>query len=279
MRENEQYLSLIRPYIQDGPISENIGTSPLQMYNTWKTITGVVLQLHRHHIFPTLIHPNNIFLVQGDALAITDIYPMAGDLNVMLHTPSVFYIGFLAPECTEGKTPPGIASDLWALGVLLAFMVTGSLPWSSKNVFTLIQQMTTGHLEFTKPLTREIEMVIRGLLNLDPLKRKLLCEMRGATDIPKQNSVPRSVFGGAYMSLVPSGRLSAGLMTADDPLRSVRATTTSLLDKKGLMGNDRLSPLVGSRKVAGDLQNLIRRRGSPGGASRESSLLRIASDL
>lgn len=178
--ETKDRILLIRPYIPESPITEslcqgpnnNILDSPSTAFTFWQTICQCFTILHAHHIFPNFIKPSNIFITKDKKIIITDLYPPPNDIDVMLHSPKPFDVGFLAPEFFNQKQT-GVYSDLWSLGVLLTFMVTKSLPWPSKNLFTMLQHINKCSLNFASTIPENMEKIIRSLVTFDTSQRKL----------------------------------------------------------------------------------------------------------
>lgn len=195
--DTQNHILLFRPYINSPPIIESFAPStPDGPQNTdtyddetvfafWTNICQCFHSMHSHHIFPNMIKPHNIFIVNKSSVVITDLYPPSNDLDIMLHSPSSFDVGFLAPEFFN-QQPTEIQSDLWSLGVLLCFMLTHSLPWPSKNLFTMLQQINTCNMKFSRPIDPKYETIIRSLLQVNPEERVLKLKF---TSSPRLNAV------------------------------------------------------------------------------------------
>ncbi|KAK8890878.1 hypothetical protein M9Y10_028077 [Tritrichomonas musculus] len=273
--DTKDFLLLIRPYIQEPPLIEafaeaNLNSSndnnqnPIfndqQIFSFWKNICNCFLNMHSHHISPNFIKPTNIFIIRNSAIVVTDLYPPPSDIDVMIHSPNAFTIGFLAPEFfNQGRT--GSFSDLWSLGVLFSFMLTRSLPWSSKNIFTMLQQINTCNIKFSKPISPAYEEIIRNLLQIDPDKRVLNIEKTSNDNTKTDNDSTDKSIGASYSALKMSkptsyrpdyhknatGRVNVGFMhlqANDFSSRSqngaqvqLRSTTTRLLKTDGKKSN------------------------------------------
>lgn len=196
--DTENYLLLIRPYIKGYSLLEDtdyFSQSPNNIINVWRTIAITILKLHENHIFPTLIKPNNIFYTENHVF-ITDLLPPPKDL-ILSHSPSLFDIGFLAPEFFTCKTLPSEKSDLWSLGVLAIYIQSHSLPWDSVNVFSMIRKISTCEIprSYIDLLPDAISSRIFNLLQVEPANRNLTLESlnKSSYQIPKQikNPIPR----------------------------------------------------------------------------------------
>lgn len=285
--ENDEYILLIRPYIEEPPLIEafaelnisseenentNFAFNDQQIFSFWKNICHCFQNMHSHHISPNFIKPQNIFIIKDSVIVVTDLYPPPADIDVMIHSPNVFTIGFLAPEFfNQGRT--GAFSDLWSLGVLFSFMLTRSLPWSSKNIFTMVQQINTCNIKFSKPISPIYEKIIRSLLQLNPDKRELNIENISNNNIPNYENDNLSMGSSkSGMKIIKptscrpeynknSKRLSVGFMKLQSPESSsrsqngassqMRSTTTRLLKTDALKNNllirSRMAPSAASK--------------------------------
>ena len=78
----------------------------------------------------------------------------------------------MAPEVLEGKAYNNKA-DIWSVGTCLYELLTGSPPYTAKNIQELIQNIKNKPLKFPKGivLSPVVEEVIRAMLVVDPTKR------------------------------------------------------------------------------------------------------------
>nr|AML78152.1 putative LOV domain-containing protein [Philonotis fontana] len=102
-------------------------------------------------------------------------------------TPSNSFVGteeYIAPEIISGQGHSA-AVDWWALGILLYEMLFGRTPFRGKNRQKTFANVLEKELYFPSniPVSLEAKMLIRDLLNRDPMKR--LGSHRGANDIKK----------------------------------------------------------------------------------------------
>ena len=202
--ESPTTVTLIRPFLSATPISEprTEWPSPDALFSAWKQIASLVTRLHRSGVSGFILNPNNVFIAGSTVLAVTDVVmPMSGDTD-LTHSPSAFDVAFVAPELLRGdgaRLSP--ESDFWSLGVLLCFLETQALPWASKNVFTMLQQVAQRRLSFARPVRRDVELVIRDLLEIEPADRRIVCDVNVA-----HAATDEMVFSG--QTVVPSGRLA-----------------------------------------------------------------------
>ena len=130
--------------------------------------------------------PNKVLLTQGlnaDGVMVTDpcqhlLYSVSDPLKVVTETPERF-VGqpaFLSPEQVEGQ-PPTVASDIYVVGLILYYMVTGVSPFASSSATrTLRRQMAEQPLpvalaKASVKLSPAIENAITTALQKDPSQR------------------------------------------------------------------------------------------------------------
>ena len=130
--------------------------------------------------------PNKVLLTQGlsaEGVMLTDpcqhlLYSVSDPLKVVTETPERF-VGqpaFLSPEQVEGQ-PPTVASDIYVVGLILYYMVTGVSPFASTSATrTLRRQMAEQPLpvalaKASVKLSPAIENAITTALQKDPQQR------------------------------------------------------------------------------------------------------------
>ena len=97
---------------------------------------------HKKGIFHRDIKPSNLILTPDGIVKLMDfgIAKMAGEQRMTQVNRVVGTIEFMAPELIEGKDP-SIASDIYATGVTMYELLTGSLPFKSQSDFNLMQDI------------------------------------------------------------------------------------------------------------------------------------------
>lgn len=130
--------------------------------------------------------PNKVLLTHGlsaDGVLVTDpcqhlLYSVSDPLKVVTESPERF-VGqpaFLSPEQVEGQ-PPTVASDIYVVGLILYYMVTGVSPFASiSTTRTLRRQMAEQPLpvalaKASVKLSPAIENAITTALQKDPQQR------------------------------------------------------------------------------------------------------------
>jgi protein kinase-like protein len=130
---------------------------------------------HQRGIVHRDVKPANVLLGRDGAVKVGDfgiadvVAAAAHDSESLFGTP-----GYVPPECLQGAgyTP---ASDLFSLGVVLYFCLTGTRPFVGKNASEIVKATIFGAL---RPLGRQVpglpprlESLVLHLLERDPARR------------------------------------------------------------------------------------------------------------
>jgi WD40 repeat protein/serine/threonine protein kinase len=192
-------------------LTENMGEQAA--LRVARAIAEALVEAHRHGVLHRDLKPENVMLCRDGRLRVVD-FGLAKDLNVQpgdgapassrdalvpssrlaqgveatgrMGTPH-----YMAPEQWTGKTCSG-ATDVWALGVILYELVTGSLPYEE---FDLVSQALAvcSPKPVPDPAGRGAPAAIAGLIRA--------CLLKDPTDRPRASEVVaklRSLVGAAH---------------------------------------------------------------------------------
>ena len=177
--DDDVRIILLRHYFPEGSILENIDAlcelGPERIYSMWIMLVKTIHTLHEHHLAPNLIKPSNLFLYKGSCIVMTDLCHAHSHSNFLEHTPNPSDMAFLAPEFfSDTKIAITGNADTWSLGIVLAFLLTANIPFNTKNIFTMVNQIKTADLEFSSKVPDGLLKLIKSMVVVDPAKRKPL---------------------------------------------------------------------------------------------------------
>ena len=113
----------------------------------------------------------NVFFARSGAVKVGDFgFSIISHQNQYLDT----FCGsppYAAPELFKDEQYLGPPVDVWAMGVLLIFVVTGKLPFIGSTVQELKELVLSSSFEIPSSLSEDINDLIKGLLVHNPLER------------------------------------------------------------------------------------------------------------
>lgn len=137
----------------------------------FQQVASAIEYCHKHDIIHRDIKAENILLDENKNALVAD-WGFAGMANPeSKFESSCGSLNYASPELLSGSSSVGKKVDIWALGVLSYFMVTGSLPFSSSNDFDCYQLIKKGNYKSPKLVSTECKDLMAKMLNPDPAVR------------------------------------------------------------------------------------------------------------
>jgi PAS domain S-box-containing protein len=166
---------LIQEFVE-GPSLRELLEGPIEKNEKEKILlqlVDIVAYAHKHRIVHRDIKPENIVVRRDSVVKLLD-YGVAKELKEKdISSTMVGSRPFMAPEQISGESQ--IASDVWALGIVMYAIYTGYLPFYNDNEKILMDLILT--LEPKPPresepdIPVELERIILKCLKKDPKKR------------------------------------------------------------------------------------------------------------
>jgi DNA-binding NarL/FixJ family response regulator len=136
-------------------------------------IGTALAQIHAAGIVHRDLTPANIMLRADDSLALIDFglaRPALAPSSVTSPQVRVGSPAYMAPEQIDGVPPDG-RCDLYALGVLMYEMFTGSLPFRSESLQELLEQQRAARPPRLPPALARYQPILDALLGKRPSDR------------------------------------------------------------------------------------------------------------
>lgn len=131
--KDEGKFILIQEYVK-GPTLQQLlekSLTPLEKESYFLQLLSVISYAHKHKILHRDLKPENIIISPGGQLKLLD-FGIARDLSWQgPDRSSEGTVNFMPPEQFVGQSC--LASDVWALGVILFIFATGAVPYFQQN--------------------------------------------------------------------------------------------------------------------------------------------------
>ena len=173
--ESESFMYIITEYASKGEIFdwlvENKKMSESQAAGTFSQILTAVNYCHQNSVVHRDLKAENLLLDHEGNIKLADFgfsnYFSAGQaLRTWCGSPP-----YAAPELFEGREYDGPRADIWSLGVILYVLVSGSLPFDGATLQELRSRIVSCQYRIPFYLSRDCELLLRGLLVVEPSRR------------------------------------------------------------------------------------------------------------
>ncbi|KAK7895411.1 hypothetical protein WMY93_020736 [Mugilogobius chulae] len=177
-------LYLVQEYAGGGDLSHHIYTygklSDHFSKITFAQILAAVKYMHSQNIVHRDLKAENVLFTLSGSVKVADLgfSVRLSNRNQQLET----LCGsppYAAPELFQEQSYLGPPVDVWAMGVLLFFMVTGTMPFRAETMGKLRRCILTGTYEIPPTVPGPCQRLIRGILKACPADRCALDQMLG----------------------------------------------------------------------------------------------------
>ncbi|XP_066502380.1 serine/threonine-protein kinase NIM1 [Hoplias malabaricus] len=261
-------LYLVLEYAGGGDLHTRISTqgklSDTDSKIVFAQILSAVKHMHEINIIHRDLKAENVLYSCNACVKVADFgfSTRVSNRNQMLDT----FCGsppYAAPELFKDETYMGPPVDVWAMGVLLFFMVAGTMPFRADTVPKLRRCILEGNYVLPTWVTAPCQRLIRGILNPEPSERYALDQMLGCEWL-----LPVEVFRPSRTSYQPnpmhlleagSGRLN---QDEEEVLVALQKLGVTEVHIRNNQSKNSRSPVTGIYRIL--LHRIQRSRGSEG---------------
>ncbi|XP_026797258.2 serine/threonine-protein kinase NIM1 [Pangasianodon hypophthalmus] len=177
-------LCLVLEYAGGGDLHARISSqgkfSDLESKLVFAQILSAVKHMHDNNMIHRDLKAENILFTSNSCVKVADFgfSTKISNRNQMLDT----FCGsppYAAPELFKDEAYMGPPVDVWAMGVLLFFMVTGTMPFRADTVPKLRCCVLRGVYVLPTWVSAPCQRLIRGILKPEPTERCALDQMLG----------------------------------------------------------------------------------------------------
>ncbi len=189
--EKSGELNIIMEYVEGRSLDEYVKSSDISVteaFGIMREICSGVLHAHQKQVIHRDLKPSNILISNDGDIKVTDfgIAKIKNSTKLTMEGTGAGTPIIMAPEQIAGK-PVTEKSDIFALGVLFYYLVTGRLPFDGEYIGEIVKKIS--HIEpeppehYNEELTADMKSIIMKALEKNPDDRfKDVAEMLNAID-------------------------------------------------------------------------------------------------
>lgn len=189
----EETLYIILEYCPNGSLRDYIKShGPLRGKRLWqalKDIAAAVEYCHTNNVVHRDIKPANLLIDKYDRVKLADFGISAlADSRVNAQSGSPAY---MSPEALLGKrNVDQFKCDIWALGVTIYELATGSLPWRGGSFAEIRADIQIGLQRRPKEIDYPLFKFLKQMVDVNPVTRATIDEVRKSEFLSRMDLKP-----------------------------------------------------------------------------------------
>ncbi|XP_040378025.1 serine/threonine-protein kinase GRIK1-like [Oryza brachyantha] len=168
---NADKFYMVLEYVEDKMIcGDGLGEATSKSY--LRDIISGLMYLHSHNIIHGDIKPDNLLVTSTGNVKIGDFsvsQVFEDDDDLLWRSPGTPV--FTAPECCQGSAYHGRASDTWAVGVTLYYMISGHYPFLGDTLQETYDKIVNDPVQIPDNMNPQLADLLERLLCKDPANR------------------------------------------------------------------------------------------------------------
>lgn len=179
--EDDKYIHIVMEMCTGGDLLDKVSSEGIltedQLSPMMRKLFIAVNHLHGLHVCHRDLKPENVLFTSKDLTADVKLIDFGmsakfGD-DVTVMTTMVGTPHYLAPEVLSSKY--GKECDVWSLGVIIYYLLTGCYPFDGKTLNSIFQSILKAEFDFSGPewenISSECKDLVSKMLLVDPSQR------------------------------------------------------------------------------------------------------------